>query len=221
MPFPTTRTHLFSRLLFTFVLPATLLLSAGGCSKSGSPATTPPKNATTVAVTISFPDGHTYQCSDYSVPDSTGVWPNLIDGRVDTLQPVIWLSDNNVDHGWDFNTYGVTGMTPGKSYSLIFSTPKQYDNTAVAEAWDPNVYNPTLGWTLAQGSVFIFQGSTYDVRQLVVTTSVADSSKTNPTSGGFSVSLVADSVFTATTRSAYTEGQIQITGTFTNMSINP
>jgi hypothetical protein len=208
MPVLTNRTLFLAFALFTV-----------SCSKSSSG--NPPKNSTMVTVTISFPDGHSYNCTDYSVPDSGGSWLNLIDGRVDTIQPVIWLNDNNLDNGWEFYTYGITGETPGKSYSLIFSTPNYFDNTAIAESYNPNVWNPSLGWTLGSASFFAFQGSTYELRQLTVTTNIADSSKNSPTSGSFSASLIADSVFTATTRSAYSSEPIQISGTFQNLRIYP
>ena len=209
MPILTRRTLLMAVVLF-----------AASCSKSGS--SNPPSNSTKVTVTITFSDGHSYTCTDYSVRDTAnGPWPNIIDGRVDTLQPVIWLNDNNVDNGWDFYTYGITGETPGKSYSLIFSTPNYYNNSNIAESWNPNIWNPSLGWTLGSVSHFDFQGSTYELRQLTVTTAIADSSKNNPTSGSFSVTLIPDSVFTTTTRSAYSGGSIQITGTFQNLNIYP
>jgi hypothetical protein len=194
---------------------------ASGCSKHNSDTNTPPAGSTSVTVTISFPDGHTYTCTDYSVvqpPTAPGV--DQIDGRVDTTQPVIWLDDNNLDFGWDVYTYGLTGVTPGKTYSLIFSTPNQYENTNVQEEYNKNLYKPTLAWALGSASAFEFEGSVYDLRQLTVSTTIADSFKTKPTSGSFSVQLVADSVFTATSRTAYS-GVIQITGTFNNLNIYP
>lgn len=209
MPIPNRRTLIVAVVLF-----------AASCSKSGSP--NPPANSTQVTVTIAFPDGHSYTCTDYSVSDTVNSgWPNIIDGRVDTVQPVIWLNDNNVYNGWDFYTYGITGETPGKSYSLIFSTPNHFNNSDIAESWNPSIWNPSLGWTLGSVSHFDFQGSTYEVRQLTVTAAVTDSSKKNPTNGSFSVALIADSVFTTTTRSAYSGGPIQITGTFRNLNIFP
>lgn len=84
MPIPTSRIFSFPPLLLAFILLAGVFPATVGCSKSGSGATAPPKGATTVTVTITFPTGQTYQCSDYSVPNPTGAWANTIDGRLDT-----------------------------------------------------------------------------------------------------------------------------------------
>ena len=91
----------------------------------------------------------------------------------------------------------------------------------IQEAYDPKVYNPSLGWTLGSVSHFEFQGSTYELRQLTVSTTIADSSKSNPGSGSFSVQLIPDSVFTSTSRTAWPSGAIQISGTFNNLNIYP
>ena len=199
---------------FAFVI-ASLL---AGCSKHNEDMA--PPNSNNITVTISFPDGRNVTSTDYAVQASSIPLNYQINGTsLDTIEPVAWLNTNNVENGWDFYTYGFWGNNPGKSYKLIFSTPTYFDNVNVPEFYDFYRWDPSLAWTLGSVSLFKFEGSTYEITKLTVSTTVKDST-TSTISGTFTVIFSADSVFTATSRTAYSYPYpFEIDGTYNNISL--
>jgi hypothetical protein len=202
------------RTLYLILLLCTIL----GCSKKNQSAQIP-ANSTTIALDVSFPDGHSVNCVDYSVPVSNGSVSQLVDGATDTLFPVGWVNSKNVQaYGFNYWEYAFMGLSAGKNYSLIFCTPTWYNNNLYSEINGPNV-SYSLSYATGSSMKFQFQGSTYEMTSAYVTTNVADSNAYDPINGTFIISFYADSVFTATTRTAYSYATpIVINGTFQNVT---
>lgn len=190
------------------------------CSKHNESAP-PPATSNNITVTIAFPDGRSLTATDYGV--QVGPTPGYyqIDGTaLDTTTPVAWLNTNNLAWGWEMYTYGASGYHPGTTYRLVFSTPTYFDNAAIAEVYNWYRYDASFAWALGSVSVFEYEGSTYDITKLSVTTTVKDSTSAT-LSGSFSVTLYADSIFTVSSRTAYaySDQPIQITGMYNNITL--
>jgi hypothetical protein len=195
-----------------------LLCCVLGCSKKNQ-TTQPPAASTSITLDVSFPDGRSVTCTDYSMPVSPGSVSQEIDGSINSIIPVGSVNTNNVQqYGFNYWIFSFMGLTPGENYSLTFATPTQYDNTLFQETNGPYV-SYTIAYTTGSNMKFQYQGSTYEMTSAIVTTAVSDSNSYNSVNGTFAISLYADSVFTATTRTAYSYSTpIVINGAFKNVT---